>query len=193
MSTILWKENIEAGEPLARGKDTMRKNILFTGRPGVGKTRVIMNLISGLEGVGGFYTEEIRQKGERKGFRIVTLRGKKGILAHKDLKSPYRVGKYGVNIEDLENIAGKSILLALNDDKKKIVLIDEIGRMELYSPKFQQAVIKALGSPKRVIGTLQERHNKFIDAIREREDVEIIEVTLENRNRLPKELKKKIL
>ncbi|MFQ5867538.1 MAG: NTPase [bacterium] len=171
----------------------MRKNILFTGRPGVGKTRVIMNLISGLEGVGGFYTEEIRQKGERKGFRIVTLRGKKGILAHKDLKSPYRVGKYGVNIEDLENIAGKSILLALNDDKKKIVLIDEIGRMELYSPKFQQAVIKALGSPKRVIGTLQERHNKFIDAIREREDVEIIEVTLENRNRLPKELKKKIL
>jgi len=171
----------------------MRKNILFTGRPGVGKTRVIMNLISGLEGVGGFYTEEMRQKGERKGFRIVTLRGKKGILAHKDLKSPYRVGKYRVNIEDLENIAGKSILLALNDDKKKIVLIDEIGRMELYSPKFQQAVIKALGSSKRVIGTLQERHNKFIDAIREREDVEIIEVTLENRNRLPKELKEKIL
>ena len=171
----------------------MRKNILFTGRPGVGKTRVIMNLISGLEGVGGFYTEEMRQKGERKGFRIVTLRGKKGILAHKDLKSPYRVGKYGVNIEDLENIAGESITLALNDDKKKIVLIDEIGRMELYSPKFQQAVIEALSSSKRVIGTLQERHNKFIDAIREREDVEIIEVTLENRNRLPKELKEKIL
>jgi len=171
----------------------MRKNILFTGRPGVGKTRVIMNLISGLEGVGGFYTEEMRQKGERKGFRIVTLRGKKGILAHKDLKSPYRVGKYGVNIEDLENIAGESITLALNDDKKKIVLIDEIGRMELYSPKFQQAVIEALSSSKRVIGTLQGRHNKFTDAIREREDVEIIEVTLENRNRLPKELKEKIL
>ena len=71
----------------------MKKNILFTGRPGVGKTTVIMKLISGLEGVGGFYTEEIRQRKERKGFRIVTLRGKKGILAHKALKSPYRVGK----------------------------------------------------------------------------------------------------
>jgi nucleoside-triphosphatase len=171
----------------------MKKNILFTGRPGVGKTTVIMKLIGGLEGAGGFYTEEIRQRGERKGFRIVTLRGKKGILAHKDLNSSYRVGKYGVNIEDLENIAGKSILLALDDAKKKIILIDEIGRMELYSPKFQEAVIKALDSSKRVIGTLQERHNKFTDAIREREDVELIEVTLENRKRLIEELKKEIL
>jgi len=171
----------------------MKKNILFSGRPGVGKTTVIMKLISGLEGVGGFYTEEIREKGERKGFRIVTLRGKKGILAHKDLKSPYRVGKYGVNIEDLEDIAGRSILLALADDKKKLVLIDEIGRMELYSPKFQEAVIKALDSSKRVIGTLQERHNKFTDTIREREDVEIIEVTLENRKELIENLREKIL
>ena len=170
----------------------MKKNILFTGRPGVGKTTVIMKLISGLKGVGGFYTEEIRQRGERKGFRIVTLRGKKGILAHKNLNSPYRVGRYGVNIEDLENIAGRSIFLALNDDKKKIILIDEIGRMELYSPKFQEAVIKALNSSKRVIATLQERHNRFTDAIRKREDVELIEVTLENRKRLTEELKNKI-
>jgi nucleoside-triphosphatase THEP1 len=65
--------------------------------------------------------------------------------------------------------------------------------MELYSPKFQEAVIKALDSSKRVIGTLQERHNKFIDAIRKREDVELIEVTLENRKILPEELKKKFL
>ncbi|GAI16598.1 unnamed protein product [marine sediment metagenome] len=171
----------------------MKKNILFTGRPGVGKTTVIMKLISGLKEVGGFYTEEIRQQGERKGFRIITLRGKKGILAHKALNSPYRVGKYGVNIEDLENIAGRSISLAVNDDKKKIILIDEIGRMELYSPKFQEAVIKALDSSKRVIGTLQERHNKFIDAIRKREDVKLIEVTLENRKILPEELKKELL
>ena len=171
----------------------MKKNILFTGRPGVGKTTVIMKLISGLKEVGGFYTEEIRERGERKGFRIVTLRGKKGILAHKDLKSPYRVGKYGVNIADLENIAGQSILLALDDDEKKIVLIDEIGRMELYSPKFQEAVVKALDSPKRVIGTLQEKHNKFTDAIKQREDVEIVEVTLENRKGLTEELKEKLL
>jgi len=170
----------------------MKKNIIFTGRPGVGKTTVIMKLISGLRGVGGFYTEEIRQRGERKGFRIVTLRGKKGILAHKNLNSPYRVGRYGVNIEDLENIAGRSILLALDDDKRNIVLIDEIGRMELYSPKFQEAVIKALNSSKRVIATLQERHNRFTDAIRKREDVELIEVTLENRKRLIEELKNKI-
>ncbi len=171
----------------------MKKNILFTGRPGVGKTTVIMKLISGLKGVGGFYTEEIRERGERKGFRIVTLRGKKGILAHKDLKAPYRVGKYGVNIEDLENIAGRSILLALDNIDQKIVLIDEIGRMELYSPKFQEAVIKALDSSKRVIGTLQQRHNKFTDAVRERGDVEIVEVTLENRKRLIEELREKLL
>jgi len=171
----------------------MKKNILFTGRPGVGKTTVIMKLISGVEGVDGFYTEEIREKGERKGFRIVTLRGKKGILAHKDLHSSYRVGKYGVNIEDLENIAGRSIILALSDDKKKIVLIDEIGRMELYSPKFQEAVIKALESPKRVIATIQDKHNRFTDAIRKREDVELIEVTSENRKRLPGELREKVV
>jgi len=170
----------------------MRKNILFTGRPGVGKTTVIMKLIGGLEGVGGFYTEEIRERGERVGFRIISLTGKKGILAHKGLKSPYKVGRYGVNIEDLENIAGMSIHIALADDKKKIILIDEIGRMELYSPRFQEAVVMALDSPKRVIGALQERHNKFTDTIRKRQDVELVEVTLENRKRLSEELKDRI-
>ena len=85
----------------------MKRNLLLTGNPGVGKSTIIKKLVSELKGreLKGFYTEEIREGGVRKGFNIITLDGKKGMLAHCQLKSPYRVGKYGVNISDLETIA----------------------------------------------------------------------------------------
>lgn len=164
------------------------KNILLTGRPGIGKTSVIKEVIDTLKlNAGGFYTKELREGGMRKGFEIITLNGKRGILAHVDCRSSYRVSKYGVNIKDLEEIVAPAIEEALRN--KECIIIDEIGRMELYSPKFCSLVKKALNSGKRVLGTIQARHNEFLDSIRERKDTKVIEVTFENRKRIVKEIK----
>jgi nucleoside-triphosphatase len=163
-------------------------NILLTGRPGIGKTSIIKEVIDSLKlDAGGFYTREMREGGVREGFEIITLNGKKGILAHIDCRSPYRVSKYGVNIEDLENIAAPAIEEAIRN--KECIIIDEIGRMELYSPKFCSLVKKALDSEKRVLGTIQARHNEFLDSIRRREDTKIVEVTFENRKRITEKVK----
>ena len=172
--------------PLRAGREM--KNILLTGRPGIGKTSILKEIIDILKlDAGGFYTKEIREGGIRKGFEIITLSGKRGILAHVDCKSPYRVSKYGVNTKDLENIATPAIEEALRN--KECIIIDEIGRMELYSPKFCSLVRKALDSEKKVLGTIQARHNEFLDSIRERGDTKIMEVTFENRKRIIEEIK----
>lgn len=164
------------------------KNILLTGRPGIGKTSIIKEVIDSLRlDAGGFYTREMREGGVRKGFEIITLSGKRGILAHVDCRSSYRVSKYGVNVKDLEEIAAPALEDALKN--KECIIIDEIGRMELYSPKFCSLVKKALDSEKKVLGTMQARHNEFLDSIRGREDTKIIEVTFENRKRIIEEIK----
>ena len=77
-----------------------KKNILITGLPGVGKTTIIKKLSEELRKFHpvGFYTEEIREKGIRKGFKLIGLDGGEGILSHVDVKSTYTVGKY--NVED---------------------------------------------------------------------------------------------
>jgi nucleoside-triphosphatase len=94
------------------------KNILITGKPGCGKTSLIIEIIKELNlPAGGFYTQEIREKGVRKGFKIISLDGREGILARVNFKSPYKVSKYGVNIKDLEEIGIKSILEALEKIK----------------------------------------------------------------------------
>ena len=167
------------------------KNVLLTGKPGIGKTTLIKKVIDHLkEKVGGFYTEEIREGGQRKGFKIRTLDGEEGILAHKGIKSAYRVGSYGVNLRDLDNLAWSSVKRAV--EGKEVVVIDEIGKMELYSKKFREAVIEALGIPKPVVATIGAQHHKFLDRIKARDDVELITITLDNRDKLAEEIKEKL-
>jgi len=159
-------------------------NILLTGNPRVGKTTIIKKVVENLRDVGGFYTEEIGE-GYRKGFRIITLDGKEGILAHMDIKSRYRVGKYGVNIEDLENIAVKSVEKGLDRD---IIVIDEIGKMELFSEKFRNTLEKALDTGK-VLGTIMKKSNYFADKVKNRKDVKVLLVEESNRDVLVEEIK----
>ncbi len=166
------------------------KNIFLTGLPGCGKTTLLKEIIKELNlEAAGFYTEEIREKGERIGFNLFSLDGKRGILAHKDFKSPYQVSKYGVNLRDLEEIGVKSIEEGLLKGEK-IIIIDEIGKMELFSEKFKEAVLAALESENLVLGTIKITKDPFTDKIRERKDTKILNLTKKNREEIKKEILK---
>lgn len=155
----------------------------MTGRPGVGKTTLIRAVLTELEAdVGGFTTVEVRERGRRVGFDIVAVGGERGVLAREGLSSIYRVARYGVNRDDLERIGIPAIERAT--EESELVVMDEIGRMELCSEKFQRAVIRALDAPVPVLGTIQNRRNSFLDAVRERGDVRVITVTEFNRDEL---------
>ncbi len=165
-----------------------RPHLLITGRPGTGKTTLISELINlWPEKCGGFITEEIREREKRIGFRVRSLDGYIGVLASIHLMSPYRVSRYGVDVESLEKIGVVAIQRALSS--KEIVVIDEIGKMELYSQKFKQAVLAAFNSPKRVLGVIHQASLPFLDQIRSRPDVLLFEVNGENN----KEIKKKLI
>ena len=170
----------------------LRKNVFVTGRPGIGKTTLIERVLDALDvDAGGFYTRELLDGGSRVGFSIIGLHGDSGVLAHVDHESPFRVGKYGVNCEDLERVGVRAIDEALKCSR--LIVMDEIGRMELCSPGFQEAVGRALDSPVPVLGTVQDRANAFLDSVRARPDVEVMRVNTGNRECLVPVLRDRML
>jgi len=171
---------------------TKRSNILLTGRPGVGKTSLVEKaLAAGVPVAGGFTTREIREAGVRVGFRMAAigeppggdLRPREGVLAHVNFRSPYRVGRYGVNVKAFDEVGVAAVRAAIG--RPGVIVMDEIGRMELYSELFQRLVIQALDAPQPVLGVIQQRRSPLLDGIRERPDVAIVTVTEKNRNALP--------
>jgi len=167
----------------------MKKNIFLTGPPSSGKTTVIRNVIAGLRHpANGFYTEEERIDGKRVGFAMKTLKGEKGYLAHQDIKSEFHIRRYGVSIENIETIAVPSIHPLHNN----IIILDEIGKMECFSGVFKEAALNALDSPNIVVGTVTLGGDDFILQIKGRNDMEITEVSLSNRDTLPQLILHKI-
>lgn len=161
-------------------------NVLLTGRPGIGKTTLIKRLIEVTSlSKGGFYTEEVREQGQRVGFSLTTLDGKKSLLAHLKIKSPYRLGRYSVDIDTFETIGVESIRKAISTNE--LIIIDEIGRMELFSGKFREVVLQALKTG-RVVATIKKGRGRFIDEIKSRKDARVLEVNLENREALSSKL-----
>jgi nucleoside-triphosphatase len=167
----------------------MGRAFLLTGQPGVGKTTIIQTVVARLgASAGGFYTEEMREQGRRTGFRLVALDGGTGTLASVNVSSPYRVGKYGVHLHDLERVGVNALWRAIEQPDVSVVVVDEIGKMELFSSSFREAVLVALDSPKAVLATIMARSQPWVDALKARPDATLVEVTRANRQALPGEI-----
>lgn len=160
-----------------------KKNILITGVPGIGKTTIIQQLAGELRSLrpAGFFTEEIREAGKRVGFALVGLDGERQVLSHVSVRSRYRVGKYAVDVEGFEAFLRNRRFFG---SETRLIIIDEIGKMECLSALFRQQIIGILDSDIPCIATIARKGDGFTESIRERPDVVLFEVTLLNRSML---------
>ena len=172
------------------------RNILLTGRPGIGKTTLILKVVKTLNvDARGFYTQEIRKGNARVGFEIVEIgsdHARRGVFAHTDFNKRYKVGRYGVNISILEDIGVKTIDKGI--EEKKVIIIDEIGKMELFHSEFLKILERIIDSDNIVLATISYRMTELLAKFGNRSDALIF--NLENApkdTRKRKELKEKIL
>ena len=160
-----------------------RHILLLTGRPGVGKTTVIRRVADGLQGtrLRGFYTEEIREHGERQGFRLIGFDGEDRVIAHVDFPKAHRVGKYGVDLTAIDSAAS----LLSYDPALRLYLVDEIGKMECLSARFVTAMRKLLAGDIPVAATVGLHGGGFIAEVKRLMQCLLWEVTQDNRNEMP--------
>jgi nucleoside-triphosphatase THEP1 len=152
-----------------------RGHILITGPPRCGKSTLIERVVGHLgRPATGFFTREMKEGGRRVGFAIDTLDGKRGILAHQDIRSRCRLGKYGVNLEDIDRIAVPALVPASPSD---LVVVDEIGKMECFSRLFRETLVRVLNSGSAVLGSIALKGNPFIEEIKRRHDVSLIHLS----------------
>ncbi|MBN2187486.1 MAG: NTPase [Dehalococcoidia bacterium] len=161
--------------------------LLLTGKPGTGKTAIIREAVTKTKvKAGGFYTEEIRVGGIRQGFRIVTIDGQEAVLAHVNISSPYQVSKYKVDIDNLNRLGVSALRQAL--EASDLIVVDEIGKMELLSPQFRKVVLQAIESGKRVLGTIMLNSHPFADEVKRHPEVKTLMVTRANHSEALKEV-----
>jgi len=161
---------------LAKNADTL----LLTGVPGIGKTTLVKKVARALIGrrIQGFFTEEIRSQGRRQGFHLETFDGQRIILAHTNVQSTYRLGRYGVDVVALDSIVNDALQPNPSVD---LYLIDEIGKMECFSQRFQLAITHLLESNAPIVATIALKGSGFIQKIKERPNVALLQLTRDNR------------
>ena len=173
----------------------MKIRVGITGKPKIGKSTIIKEVIRRLKvegmAVGGMLTSDIRESGRRVGFSIKDIHsGVMGILAHVHQGGP-KVGKYGVNLIDLDSIGANSIKDAVASPDIAVIFVDEIGPMELKSMPFIAAVKEAMKSDKHLIVSVHQRSEHEL-VRRIKRDFEIIGVTEENRDEIAMILSEKV-
>jgi nucleoside-triphosphatase len=167
----------------------MAIRIAVTGSPGVGKSTLVDKVreTAGLR-VGGVLARDKRFKERRVGFELLDLAtGATGILADETGSGP-QLGKYRVHPEDLDGVGAQAIENALSCD---LIVVDEVGPMELSSKRFVRAVEMAMASNKPMLVVLHEWSSHPL-ARKIRESFKVITVTRENRDILARELAREL-
>jgi nucleoside-triphosphatase len=164
-----------------------KRHLLITGLPGTGKTTLLVALVRRFAHLApaGFYTEEVRERGVRRGFRLQSLDGREGQLADVAIGGPHRVGRYGVDVDGFEAFLAS---LDLPTHPSPLVFIDEIGKMECLSSYFVRLAETLLNSEKTVVATVARQGEGLIREVKGRPDTFLVEVTPTNRKALPDEL-----
>ena len=156
-------------------------NLLLTGVSGVGKSTLVSKLARELKGreIRGFFSEVIYKGDKRLGWRMENFAGEGGLLAHIDIESEYHMGRYGVDMELFHWIMTPQ--LQINEDVY-VYLIDEIGIIAPWSSAFINAMDKLLDSDRKVVAVIRRKSDEYVDRVKGRDDVELWEVTPENRD-----------
>ena len=166
--------------------------VLLTGKPGAGKTTALSKIVDmiGRNRCAGMITTEILENGDRIGFKTHALYNDEDfILAHKSFDKKYVVEDFGVNIDDLDRVFTKEAESILNNDSVKFIIIDEIGRMPTLSDRFKETLDKLADCGKILIGSIcLEDEVDYIRDFKQRNDVTIYTLDLENRDALPLEV-----
>ncbi len=159
----------------------------MTGLPRAGKTTLVRKVAGALTARRpvGFYTAEILEQGVRQGFELVSLDGRRGLLSHVDVRGPHRVGRYGVDVAGFERFLDT---LAWPAPGGGLVVIDEIGKMECFSGRFRALVERILGADIPLLATVARRGGGLIAEVKQRPDVELLELTARNRDALAEQL-----
>jgi nucleoside-triphosphatase len=167
--------------------------VLLEGRPGAGKSTVALRLAELLQEqgtkVGGFVTAELREQDRRCGFAVETFDGERATLAHVELPGPPRVSRYGVDLEAFELVALPALETAT---KAEVVVVDELGKMELASTRFCEEVSRLFDSTLPVVATVHVFQHPFTDALKRRTDVERLAITKATRDAVPAELASRV-
>ena len=164
------------------------KHLLIIGRPGVGKTTLLQRLVQALRPhpIDGFLTEELREHEQRMGFWLSAVDGRQVLLAHRRLEEGVRVGPYKVNVGVLDDIAVPILQRGLRH--AQILFVDELGKMELCSARFERSVQDAFDRGRVVVATAGISQIPFLQAVKRRRDVELIPLTTANRAAVQEEL-----
>jgi len=163
----------------------MPHRIAVTGSPGVGKSTVVEKVAAVMKcRVGGVLARDKRFNGRRIGFELLDIAsGDVGVLADETGNGP-QLGKYRVHLDSLEKIGAMAVQNAIQCD---LIVVDEVGPMELSSRSFISAVENAIASQKPMLIVLHEWSNHPL-AKKIRRTFQVISVTRENRDMLVKEI-----
>lgn len=155
------------------------KNLIISGTPGVGKTTLVKDAFFRFQSMArGFITEELRRGGVREGFVIKSMDGRSGLFASRAISSPVKLNKYGIDLNVLEGMGVSSLRAGLSE--KKIIVIDEIGAMEMFSRAFCETVVECMASPCPVLATMRGGSKSFTDSLARMSDTETLSLNRRN-------------